>query len=72
MIERQKVDDIDDYIVLQFLPIAKYMFIVGTIGRVCIILVSLKKPGMCKIYHLYDLAMLICDFCIVQETTVDS
>ena len=27
---------------------------------------------MCKIYHVYDLAMLICDFCIVQQTTVDS
>ena len=54
------------------LPIVKWIFVIGTIGRVCLVIVSAKIPGICKIYHIYDLILLICDFSMVQQTTVQS
>ena len=42
-------------------PYAKWIFLVGTIGRLLLVLISVRKPMICKSYLFYDLAMILFD-----------
>ena len=36
-----------------------------------LVVISSKKPGISKIYHLYDQLMISVDFCMIQTPVVD-
>lgn len=41
-------------------------YITGSIGRVVLLVASMKCPALCKGYLLYEQFMLVIDFCIMQ------
>lgn len=49
----------------KLLPFARTAYIIGSIGRVVLMLASVKLPVVCKAYHAYDQLMLVLDFCMV-------
>lgn len=44
---------------------AQYAYAIGTIGRIVLILVSYKKPTICKLYLQYSLLLSLLDFFIM-------
>ena len=53
-------------------PIAKWAHIVGSVGRVFLLLISYKKPGISKIYFNYEVVMVLLDKCLVKDTPQDA
>ena len=45
---------------------AGWASIVGVFGRVILLLISIKKPVICRIYFGYELVMLIFNECLVN------
>lgn len=59
--------------VAEFLfPIAKWAHIVGSIGRVVLLVISYKKPRISKIYFNYEVVMFLLDQCLVKNTPIDA
>ena len=48
-------------------PYAKWVFVIGTIGRLLLVFISLRKPSICKSYFYYDLAMIVFNQCLVKD-----
>ena len=49
------------------LPVAMWAHIVLTFGRVLLVLISLKRPQVCKVFFNYDLVLLLVNECLVKE-----
>ena len=43
------------------LPYGKWVYIAGVIGRVLLLIVSRFRPGICKVYMYYELALNVTD-----------
>ena len=68
ILKEGKADFFNEEVALRLLFVGKQLQIYGTICRILLILISIKKPGVCKLYQIFDLLMIICDFCMVQTT----
>lgn len=57
---------VDPHALAFFHPTMKVAYLVGSAGRLCLIVTSIKFPGLCKSYLIYNQAMLVIDFCLLQ------
>ena len=44
----------------------KSAYIVGSLGRILMVLISIKVPMICKFYIYYEAMMTLLDFCLVR------
>lgn len=53
------------------LQYARYAYIAGVCGRALLLIVSIKKPQICKCYLMYELAVLLASQCSIQTLLAD-
>ena len=70
IIEGAAVQDGDDYfnydVALNLALFAERASVVGLFGRIILLLISIKKPVICRVYFGYELVMLILNECLVS------
>ena len=49
----------------KFFHFAKWIYIVGNVGRIFLVLASLKYPVICNLYLSYDWIISFSDVCMV-------
>ena len=46
---------------------ASWVYIIGELGRILLLLISIKMPKICRSYFSYQLVMLIANSCMVSS-----
>ena len=44
---------------------AKWVYITGNLGRIILVILSVKQPMVCKIYLIYDQIIILSEICML-------
>ena len=60
-------NDHNEKVVAEIFPHVKSIIIWMTMGRIILLLISCKKPSICKIYLYYQVLFIVVELCLPRD-----